>query len=535
MLRFFAAHPTAANLLMIGFLVIGALNLSKLQRETFPDFASSKIQIIVPYPGAAPADVEQAVCGRIEDALDGVENIAELRCEALENSARAVAEMAESGDLQQFIDDVNSAIDAIVDFPEQTETPVISTLARTDSVVSIAITGPMSAPHLKAYAEQVKDRLQQAAQVSNVDILGFSQHQLRVELSAVALRSYGLSVSAVANAIRQQSLDLPAGSLETRARDILLRFTDERRTPQELADLVIVGTQSGAQLRLGDIATISDVFEDDENKILFNGERAVILHVQKTKAQDTLKVFDAVNAFVNAEQQRAPPGVTYTLTQNVSSIVRDRLSMLVKNGVQGLLLVALSLWLFFSLRFAFWVVMGLPVSFLGTLFFMHSIGYSLNMMTMVGLLIAIGLLMDDAIVIAENIASHRQRGKSPLDAAVDGTREVSSGVMASFLTTLSIFGPLAFIAGDIGKVLKVMPVVLILTLAVSLIEAFLILPHHLSHALARPERKNRFRTWFESGVGRLALCFYRRGAGDFFSIHRPAGGRRGEIQSFPRH
>lgn len=498
LLRYFAAHPTAANLLMLAFLILGLLAVPQLQRETFPDFAASKIQISVPYPGAAPADVEDAVCGRIEDALDGVENLAELRCEALENFGRAVAEMREGGDLTQFLDDITSEVEAIRDFPTQSEDPVITTLDRQDAVVSIAITGPMSAPDLKAFAEQFKNRLRQATGVASIDIAGFSQHVLRVELSIAALRAHGLSVASIADTIRQQNVNLPAGSVETRAREILLRFTDERRTPRELANLVVMGGESGAEIRLGDIATIRDEFEDAENQILFDGQRAAVLQVSKAKSEDTLKVYDAVAAFVAAEQARAIPGVTYTLTQNVSSIVRDRLSMLVKNGVQGLILVAMTLWLFFGARFAFWVVMGLPVSFMGTIFFMQALGYSLNMLTMVGLLIAIGLLMDDAIVLAENIATHRQRGKSSLDAAVDGTREVAAGVFSSFLTTLSMFGPLAFISGDIGKVLKVMPVVLILTLAVSLVEAFLILPNHMAHL--RDSRASRFREAFERGL-----------------------------------
>ncbi len=500
MLRFFTAHPTAANLLMLIFLIMGLLSVAKLQRETFPDFAATKVQILVPYPGAAAADVEEAVCGRIEDALDDVENLLELRCEALENQARAVAEMRSGENLQQFIDDVTSNVEAIADFPDTTEDPIISELNRTDAVVSIAITGDMSVTDLKAYAEGFKARLQQQAKVSGVEITGFSQHQLRIELSAAQLRGYGLSVAKVADVIKQQNVDLPAGSLKTGERDILLRFTDERRTTQALADLVVLSGTAGAEIRLGDIAQIRDVFEDEENKILFNGQRAAVLKITKTRSEDTLKVFATVEAFVTAEQQRAPPSVRYTLTQNMSSIVKDRLQMLLKNGTQGLILVAMTLWLFFSLRFAFWVVMGLPMAFMGTLFFMQMIGYSLNMMTMVGLLIAIGLIMDDAIVLAENIASHYQRGKKALQAAIDGTREVAAGVIASFLTTLSMFGPLVFISGDIGKVLKVMPVVLILTLLVSLIEAFLILPHHLAHVLDKSAAENRWRNRFEQGL-----------------------------------
>ncbi len=231
-------------------------------------------------------------------------------------------------------------------------------------------------------------------------------------------------MSDIAAAISRQSINLPAGSLETRNQDVLIRFVDERRTVQAFEALIVVGNRSGAEIRLGDIARITDQFELAENKIIFNGQRAAILKISKTKAEDVLVIGEAVKAFVETAQETAPQGVRFTLTTDRFSIVDDRLNLLIKNGWQGFILVAMTLWLFFSLRFAFWVVMGLPVSFLGTIFFMPLFGYSLNMITMVGLLIAIGLLMDDAIVISENIATHLKKGKSALQAAIDGTQEV---------------------------------------------------------------------------------------------------------------
>ncbi|MEA3292137.1 MAG: efflux RND transporter permease subunit, partial [Pseudomonadota bacterium] len=264
-------------------------------------------------------------------------------------------------------------------------------------------------------------------------------------------------------------------------------------------DLIIVSADSGAEIRLGAIATISDRFELAEEKILFNGKRAAVLQVIKTKQQDTLVVMDAVSRFLDQLRPTAPAGVSFIVTQDKSSTVRDRLGLLLKNGAQGLVLVFLTMWLFFQGRFAFWVAMGLPVSFLGALFFMSVLGLTINMITMVALLIAIGLLMDDAIVISENIATHLRRGKNAMQAAIDGTRQVAPGVISSFLTTVAVFGPLAFLSGNMGKVLQFVPMVLILVIAVSLVEAFLILPHHLAHSLKHHETEsNRFRRAFDA-------------------------------------
>ncbi|MDH3593900.1 MAG: efflux RND transporter permease subunit [Rhodospirillales bacterium] len=502
MIRFFAGHPTAANLLMGLLLISGVMALPMLKRETFPDFASDAVRVNVVYPGASAETVEEALCQRIEDAVEGLTDLEEVRCDARESLASATIEMHEDGNLNRFLADVKTEIDAIADFPDLTEDPTISELNRTDIVVSVAMTGPMAEPDLKVYAEAVKDRLIRLPGISQVVLLGFSTRQIRIEPDLVKLRQYGLSVAAIAETVGRQSLDLPSGSVETGERDVLIRFADERRSPRAFEDLVILGGATGAELRLGQIARITDRFELDEERTLFNGRRAALLQVEKTKAQDTLTVMDSVEAFVAEEQGRAPPGVAFALTRDIASIVRDRLNMLVRNGLQGLFLVFLALWLFFSFRFSFWVAMGLPASFLGTLFVMTLIGYSINMLTMVALLIAIGLMMDDAIVIAENIARHLRLGKTPLEAAVAGTREVAPGVVSSFATSVCVFVPLAFLAGDMGKVLKVVPVILIITLSVSLIEAFLILPNHMAHALTR-RRERPFRGRFEAAFERL--------------------------------
>ncbi len=501
------AHPTAANLLMLLFLALGAICVTDLKRETFPDFTIDAVQITVSYPGATAEDVETSVCQRIEDAVDSVTHVAEVTATAMENRASVIVEMVEGSDMITFFNDIKTEVEAISDFPAQVEDIIVKRVNQTDPVVSVAVTGPMSPLHLKLYCEDLKDRLRRLDKVSQVEILGFSGHEFLIEIDFYTLMRLGLSVADIESAVAAQNLDLPAGSIESRDADILIRFSEERKTAADLEELIVVSSSTGAEVRLGDMATVTDRFMVDEDKIVFDTKRAGILQINKTKNEDALKIMDAVTAFLEEEQAKAPPGVRFALTQNVSKIVRDRLQMLVKNGVTGLLLVFLAMLLFFPFKFSFWVAMGLPVSFFLTFFFMKQLGLSINMLSMVGLLIGIGLLMDDAIVIAENIAAHLEKGKNAFDATVDGICEVAAGVFSSFLTTLFIFGALALsMAGDIGKVLYVVPVILILTLSVSLVEAFLILPNHLSHAISGRKggaSKTRFRDAMDRAMNRI--------------------------------
>jgi len=482
MIRFFATHPTAANLLMIAFIVIGLAAAPSVKRETFPDIPPDKITVRIVYPGASALEVESAICGRIEDAVERISEIEETRCDSQENVGTAILKMREGSDIDRFLNDVKTEVEAIDSFPESTEAPVISQNGRTDFVVALAVAGPMSASHLKAYAEQLKDQMLLKDAISQVTIKGFSDHQIRIEIPALTLRQSGLSIADIADVISRQSIDLPAGAIEQSERNTLIRFTDERRSVDAFRDLIVISGKSGSEIRLGDIADITDRFELDEDKIIFNGQRAAILEITKTKTEDTLEVVDAVSDFVEQQRQIVPPGVEFALTQNISTIVRDRLNMLLHNGLQGLFLVFLTMWLFFSFRFSFWVAMGLPISFLGTIFMMSVLGFSFDMITMVGLLIAVGLLMDDAIVLSENISTHLKKGESFTEAAIAGTKQVAPGVFASYITTVCIFGSLMFLQGTIGSLLKVLPIILIATLSVSLVEAFLILPHHLAHA-----------------------------------------------------
>jgi multidrug efflux pump subunit AcrB len=483
MTRYFAAHPTAANILMFIILLLGIAALSGLNKETFPEIELYRVQVTVNYPGASASEVEEGICNRLEDATDGISFLEERSCQARDNLGIMVLEMQEIGNLQKFIDDINSAVDGITDFPDDAEEPLIDELGRTVAVVSVAIAAQLSQSELKALAEYYRNRLLALSEVPMVDVSGFSTHEFSVLIKAETLRRYRLSIQDIAELIRNQAVDLPAGVLKGGQRWYQIRVENERRSVEELADLVVLNDGRGGQLRLGDIATIADEFTDREVRVELDGRPAALLQVRKNSGDDTLTVYDAVSDFVAAENARLPASTRLVITQDAASIVKDRLNMLIRNGWQGLLLATLSLFLFFSWRYTFWVALGLPVSFIGGLMVMNLFGISINMISMVALLMAIGILMDDAIVISESIESEHRAGKPPLQAAVDGIAKVGRGVLASYLTSAILFGSLLFLSGHMGQVLGVLPVVLLSVLTISLVEAFLILPHHLVHSL----------------------------------------------------
>jgi len=505
MIHYFASHQTAANILMFVILLLGLLVLPTLNKETFPEIDTNKVKISVAYPGASPGEVEEGICNRLEDATDGISFLEEQRCEARDNIGILTLDMQEAGNIQQFLDDVNAAVDSITDFPDNAEEPVVEELGRTKPVVSIAINAELAQPELKALAEYYRDRLLALPEIPIVTVSGFSTHQLSVLIKPESLRQYQLSIADIANRIKSQSMDMPSGSLDTDERSYQIRFLNERRTVSELADLIILDNVNGAQLRLGEMARIVDDFTDEEIRTDLNGKPAAILEISKNLSDDTLTVFNAVKQFVDAENARLPETTRLVITQDTASIVQDRLNLLLKNGWQGLFLATLALLLFFTWRYTFWVALGLPISFIGGLVMMSIFGVSINMISMVALLMAIGILMDDAIVISESIETEYRNGKSPLQASVDGLHKVGRGVFSSFATSAILFGSLLFLQGDMGQIMGVLPVVLLSVLIISLIEAFLILPHHLKHSLERhhDQKQADWRKRFEIGFDRL--------------------------------
>jgi len=506
MIRYFTEHPTAGNILMMAIIAIGLASLTNLNKESFPTLKPSKIQVTMAYPGANPADVEDAICNRLEDATDGISFLKEQTCDARDNIALFTLEMQEAGDIKTFNDDIKSAVDGISDFPEETEDAVIKELGRISPVANVAITSKnLTTAELKALTETYRNKLLAVPNIPVVTVGGFSTHQLQVLIHPDTQLKYQLSVQDIANLIAAQAIELPAGTLEGSETSYQIRFDNVRKTAEELADLVILNTPNGGEVKLGDIARIEDKFEKREERIELNHIPSGLLKISKNTSDDTLKVFDAVQDFVDAENRILPEGTHLTITQDGASIVRDRLRLLLTNGWQGLILAALALFLFFNWRYTFWVALGLPISFLGGLAMMVMFGVTINMISMVALLMAIGILMDDAIVLSESIAHEYKKGKSPQQAAIDGTNRVLAGVFASYLTSAFLFGSLLMMKGDMGQILGVLPVVLLSVLTISLLEAFLVLPHHLMHSLQHAHHKEppKLRQKFEAGFGRL--------------------------------
>jgi len=485
----FTRHPTLANLVMLTFFVLGLSSLSSIKRETFPEFTPPYIIASVIYPGASPSEVEESLCLRMEDAVDGLSHIEEVKCDAQEGIASLTVKLNDDADIGRSLIDIQTEINAINDFPSQIEPPIVKELDWAEPVVDIAISADTSWPHLKAYAEDLKRRLKTEAGVSLVTLAGFSDHQLRIEVNETDMRRLGLTIADIADKVGRQNVQMPAGNLELADKNILIRFDGRKTTADDIGKTVISANSQGAVVRLADIATIEDRFALEEEQILFNGKPAAILKVQKNRADDALRIKAKVEEFVAQEQLIAAEGITVTLTNDISSLLQDRLTMLLKNGGQGIILVFLSMWLFFSLRYSFWVSAGLPVAFLGGLFLMSLFSISINIMTLVGLLMAIGIMMDDAIVIAESIAAHVEKGLPVNKAVLKGVKKVAPGVISSFLTTIFIFGSLLWLEGQIGQVLSAVPMVLIMVLTISLLEAFLILPHHLNHSLGRKKEQ----------------------------------------------
>lgn len=491
MIEFFAKHPTAANLLMVIMIAVGLLSIGGIRRETFPDAAPTKVEVSVLFPGATPEEVDESIVQRLEEELDGVQFLKEMKSVSLSNVGSTTLEMSDGGNYVTFRNEIDNAVASIDDFPADAEPPVVTRLGTREPVLDILVEGSMEPGKLKAFCERFKDRLLTSNQISDIEVSGFSDRMLRVELSREALLRYGLSPTSVAGAIASQSIDLPSGRIEA-AETTLVRVQEEKSTPRELEDLVVAGVPGSAEIRIRDVGRVIDEFEFEEDHVSVHGKRSAVLKVQKAKTEDTLAVADQVKQMI-ATEMSTNPNIRMTVINDMSKLVRERIWLLLRNGAQGCVLVFATMWMFFNARLSFWVVVSLPVSFLAAFALVPPMGLTINMITMVGLLMAIGLLMDDGIVIAENIARRRHEGETAMVAAVQGVKEVGSGVFSSFLTTCCVLGPLIFLTGEMGRILRVLPMMLLLVLAASLLEAFLILPAHLGHSLEHEDLDSRSR------------------------------------------
>ena len=489
MIRYFAHHRTAANLLMVTIVGLGLLSATTLTRSLFPEFEVPVVQVTTPYPGASAAEVEESICRRVETQIEGIDGIKRVESLAREGIAVTTVTLRDDADPTDVRRTIEEELARLTDLPELAEDTIVELMDVQLDVLYVAIAGDVPARDLLAYAEQLQDELRELEDVSDVTINGFSDHELRIEVRESALQAHGVSLADVAQAIRQQSLDLPGGDVSVGDREVKVRVTDQRRRAEQFRDVTIVSNATGATIPLRELAEVHDTFDEDWNYATYNSQRAAQLKVGTKAGQDVLAIADSVKNYLAEHESRYPESIDIGVWADNSTILEGRWSMLIENIALGVVLVFLTLWFFLNGRLAFWVAAGIPISFLGALWVIDSGNMAIDMVSMIGLIVAIGLIVDDAIVIAENVFAHRQRGASGLQAAVNGTREVAVGVISSMVTTLAIFLPLLLLEGTYGKILRVIPFCVVVALSVSLLEAFFILPKHLAHALPETARQ----------------------------------------------
>jgi multidrug efflux pump subunit AcrB len=482
-----AGHTVAANLLMVVFLVGGLIFSSQIKKEVFPDFELDTITIGMPYPGASPEEVERGIVLAIEEAIQGLDDIKEVTAVAGEGSATVTVEVVEGKSIQRVAQDIQNAVDRITSFPEEAEDARISIAQRRRYVVSLALFGNQGEHILRETAEMVRDRLLQDPGITQVDLSGIRDYEISVSVPQSTLRAYGLTLEEIAGIIRRAAVELPGGSIKTDSGDVLVRMTERRDYGPQFARIPIITANDGTQVLLGDIADVVDGFEDTDNFATYNGQAAILIDVYRVGSQTPLEVSDIVRGKLAEIRQDLPPGIGLVSRNDRSDIYRQRMDLMLRNGYFGLCLVFVLLAIFLEPRLAFWVSMGIPISILGSLFFLPAAGVSINVLSMFAFIVTLGIVVDDAIVAGENMYHHRQAGKSWLAAAIAGTREIAMPVTFSVMTNIVAFAPLFFVTGIMGKVFRQIPVVVVAVFAVSLIESLLILPAHIGHRKPRPE------------------------------------------------
>jgi len=476
-------NKVAVNLIMIFLIFAGLITAFNMKREIMPQFNLDMIQIGVEYPGAAPEDVEKGICIKIEERIKGIEGITRVLSTAYEGYGVLIAELENNSDTKKIKDDIEAGIDSIETFPEESKEPVIIEIANREAAITVAVYGEVSEKLLRKTAEKIKDDLVSAPDISLASFVGVRDYEISIEVSEEKLRQYGLTFDYIAAAIKTESLDMPGGVIKAASGEILLRIKGERYTGEEFEKIPLITLQNGTSLLLGEVAEITDGFEDADIKARFNGKPAALIQVNRTDKEDMIKIAETVKGYIAQIQDDMPSGITISTWFDLSVMIQERIDLLLKNGGQGILLVFLMLAIFLNLRLAFWVAVGLPISFMGAFLILDLYGATINMLSLFAFIMTLGIIVDDAIIIGENVYTHFDKGKSPQDAVIDGFSQVGSPVVLAVATTMTAFLPLLFISGIMGKFIAILPEAVLIILAASLFEALIILPAHLKHAL----------------------------------------------------
>ncbi len=481
LIRWFAKNHVATNLLMVLLLVAGGyFAWQKIPIEYFPENDPDEVEVNMSFRGAAPEDVETGIVQKIELALQGMPGVEEIDSFSSEGRGNVTIEVQKGKDARQVLDDVKNRIDAINSFSDETERPTVSLNQRIISAVTVIVSADMNPRDLRRLGEQVRDQILMLPGITLANLRGVKPFEISIEVSEQELQRYGLTIQDVSQAVRKNSIDVPAGSVKTDAGDVLLRTKGQSYTREEFENLIVRAEVNGARVLLKDVAKVKDGFDEELLYTLYNGKPSIFVRVERTGDQNLLKICDEIKEWIATAPDRLPAGVALSLWRDNSKPVNARLSYLLSNGLQGAVLVFIALALFLRTSFAFWVVAGIPIAFAGGLIVMHYMGFTINLFSLFGFIVVMGIITDDAIVVGESVYARTGEGKDPAEAAIQGTLDVATPVTFGVLTVVVAFLPLYFMSGRWGRWFEQIPVVVVPVLLASLIESKLILPSHLA-------------------------------------------------------
>lgn len=487
-------HRVTVNLVMVFLIVAGFFTARSMRREMFPQFSLDMIDVSVEYPGASPEEVEEGICIKIEEQLKSLEDVKTVYSSAIEGRGSVTLELDAGTDINVKLDEVRTEIDLIDSFPEEAEDPVIIEIKNNEPAIYVAVYGDAEERVLRDTAEKIRDDLVEEEEISLASLVGVREFEISVEISEQDLRTYNLSFDDVVRAVETGSIELPGGRIKTPGGEFLVRAKGKKYTGEEFEDIPLVTREDGTVVRLGDVARVVDGFEDTDVRARFNGKPAALVVINRTDSQDTIAISKRVLEYMDAHKADMPKGVTMGHWYNIADMVQDRIDLLLKNGIQGILLVFVVLALFLDLGLAFWVASGIPITFMGAFLVLDYMGASINMLSMFGFIMTLGILVDDAIIVGENVYTHYSAGKTPKEAVIASMEQIGWPVVMAVTTTIVAFTPLMHIAGIMGKFISIMPQAVICILAISLVEAFFILPAHLEGTLS-PRQKNTSRAY----------------------------------------
>ena len=519
MIAWFARNSVAANLLMISVLMLGGYSLLfDTAVEIFPSVEPDIVRVTVPLRGATPEDAELGLAVRIEEAVEGLEGIKKLYTTSREGSTTAIIEVDEGSDRRDVLDEVKTRVDAINTFPAEAEKPVISLLQRSYEVISVVVSGPYSEQEIRWYAEQVRDDLLREPGITQVSLDAVRAYEIAIEASQDKLREFDLTLAELARAVRASSLDISAGNVRTQGGDVLIRSKGQAYRQQDFENIVVKTNRDGSILRLADVATVVDGFQEDAIKTLFNGQFAAMIEVDRTGNESALEISETVRNYIEEAQATLPQGMSLEYWDDNAQQLKNRLGVLGSSALQGTFLVITLLTLFLRPKIAIWVFIGIPISFLGAFSVMSAFGVTLNLMSAFGFIVVLGIVVDDAIVTGESVYRRLKMGEQDVQASINGTLDVAAPVTFGVFTTMVAFIPLTFMEGRFGTIMGPVAAVVISVLLFSLIESKLVLPAHLKgmgKGFEKPTTnplllwQQRFADGFEAGI----LKYYRPALG----------------------